>query len=415
MSISRFEITGAEGVTDGGTFLVGQELSIRFVVICTSGCANVTFTAKQNNAEIARYSRRYLRGANSFYNSAINDNFYIGKIQGTGNITITGTAYEMILDGEGSWHSDPKTTTLTRTYTMGDYKPTTITALNGLDIAVRCKQAQDAYGSNAGYQAASDGDRIMLNFQVNVPSVSGRSNSATVSLKYGAGSVVGQRVTRTISMGTATLSSPVKKSNDTSTITSTFDVNKDYWFSLTATDSFGISTTANAYIGKMESIFNIEPYGVAIGQLSTGTSANKKFECAYPAYFTSGATITNPTFSGTITGINTHITYQSGEVNTGDKWIDGNPIYRYILKQTMTVTSPRTTIGKLPRVAKSLLNYHGYIYVANMYRGIPFAHPTGDNDYNCGLVINTDGQTLTFVAGTSLAGSHELCVIVEYT
>lgn len=421
MPITIFEITGTTGVTDNGVVLIGQELSIKFRAKFSAYDAMAEFTAKQNNNEIARYSRHYSAQSTYYSGGTINDNFYIGKIQGTGNIVITGVATEMIPEGSNRWHAGTSTT-ITKTYTTGDYKATTITALNGMNIVERCKQTQDAYGSNAGYQAASDGDRIMLNFQVSVPTVSGKSNSATVNLLYGRGSTVGTNLMGSKSFGTATPSSSVRKLNDTTSITTIFDVAHDYWFSLVATDSFGMTITKNAYIGKMESIFNIEPYGVAIGQLSTGTSANKKFECAYPAYFggaatfSNGATIANPTFTGTIKGISTSTTYKSGEVDTGDKWIDGKAIYRFIWSGTSDLENEQGILCNLSSKASTI------IFAGGMFqRPSDSAWLTMPNTYyadNAAWAVNLrieNGQEVYIGFGSKATGTKNVIFCCLYT
>lgn len=71
---------------------------------------------------------------------------------------------------------------------------------------------------------------------------------------------------------------------DASETSKTLDSRKNYSYRVTFSD--GISTiTYNGSISAGSAIFNIEPNGVAIGKISTGTSSNMKFECAYPATF----------------------------------------------------------------------------------------------------------------------------------
>jgi hypothetical protein len=106
-----------------------------------------------------------------------------------------------------------------------------------------------------------------------------------------------------------------------------------YEFRLTVTDRFGAST-AFAEMPTKDVMLHIRrsAKSVAIGMKSTGTAGHPMFEVAPDARFYGDVQ-----FDGDVTGLPpTTTAYTTTEVDTGDKWVDGKPIYRKIYYSTAT-------------------------------------------------------------------------------
>lgn len=91
----------------------------------------------------------------------------------------------------------------------------------------------------------------------------------------------------------------------------------DWNFEIMLTDFFHPSTSPivkRVIVEKGDGVFDVSEYGVAVGQLSTGTATKMKFETKHPAYLYGGIE------DG---GWN----YSSDEIACG-VWIDGKTIYR---------------------------------------------------------------------------------------
>ena len=101
----------------------------------------------------------------------------------------------------------------------------------------------------------------------------------------------------------------------TAVLAGTFEQGKAYVFRATFGDGFD-SAFAQTRLAKSFANLHLagSGYGVAMGQYSTGTQAEPRFECAYPALFYAG-----------IQGVTNHA---AAEVATGGRWVDGRPIYR---------------------------------------------------------------------------------------
>lgn len=104
-----------------------------------------------------------------------------------------------------------------------------------------------------------------------------------------------------------------------------------YEFRLTVTDRFGAST-AFAEMPTKDVMLHIRrsAKSVAIGMESTGTAGHPMFEVAPDARFYGDVQ-----FDGSVSGLPaTTIAYTTVEVDTGDKWVNGKPIYSKILDLT---------------------------------------------------------------------------------
>ena len=104
-----------------------------------------------------------------------------------------------------------------------------------------------------------------------------------------------------------------------------------YEFRLTVTDRFGAST-AFAEMPTKDVMLHIRrsAKSVAIGMESTGTAEHPMFEVAPDARFYGDVQ-----FDGSVSGLPATTTaYTTAEVDTGDIWIDGKPIYRFVYSRS---------------------------------------------------------------------------------
>ena len=104
-----------------------------------------------------------------------------------------------------------------------------------------------------------------------------------------------------------------------------------YEFRLMVTDRFGAST-AFAEMPTKDVMLHIRrsAKSVAIGMESTGTAGHPMFEVAPDARFYGDVQ-----FGGSVSGLPATTTeYTTAEVDTGDTWIDGKPIYRFVYSRS---------------------------------------------------------------------------------
>ena len=133
--------------------------------------------------------------------------------------------------------------------------------------------------------------------------------------------------------------------------------------------------------------------GVCFGSFSKSTPENPLFQCYYPAEFDKG--------------IKGGFTYESEEVRTGGKWIDGKSIYRRIVPFTLNTTGSIQVIATIPGI-DTLINIYGNVHRNGTARyPITFIYTTS-NYHSIWMENATD-----LVARTTHAiGGH---VILEYT
>ena len=109
------------------------------------------------------------------------------------------------------------------------------------------------------------------------------------------------------------------------------------------------------------------------------------------------------------------VVFESGvETLTGDTWIDGKPIYRYVCTATTTAVGG-VTIGNLPEVPDTIISLTGVFKRStdNAWISVHNAYYT-----NLGWSVNimTNGGTaLNVTFGGSNTGMKTVIVIAEYT
>ena len=133
--------------------------------------------------------------------------------------------------------------------------------------------------------------------------------------------------------------------------------------------------------------------GVCFGGFSKATDGNPLFDCYYPTVFHAG-----------VRGANN---YAAGEVDTGNKWIDGRRIYRRVVDVNVTDLNTIADIDKFPDDAV-MINLSGYVIRSGAVYYFPPVWYLASNNYHA-VWMEPNGR---LVAQTSRALTGHL--IVEY-
>jgi hypothetical protein len=146
--------------------------------------------------------------------------------------------------------------------------------------------------------------------------------------------------------------------------------------------------------------------GICVCGFSNGTKDAPMFESYAPAHFYGGAQ-----FYGNVNGLHT---YQAGEVDTGDVWIDGKKIYRYILVVETSLDGASGVIGNVPSAIGNLVSAHGTIKTSDgTFRPIPFAY-YNNLAWNLACYVDADGG-INLQIGSNYSGTHKAMIMLEYT
>lgn len=146
--------------------------------------------------------------------------------------------------------------------------------------------------------------------------------------------------------------------------------------------------------------------GICVGGFSNGTEDNPMFESRVPArfyepvYFYKGAR-----------GLNV---YQSGEVKTGGTWVDGKPIYRYILTDTTSLDNASGVFGQMPSGFVDIISVNGMMKASDgSFRPVPYVYHN-NLMWNLSAYVASDGAIYLQVGG-NYSGTHTVTIIIEYT
>jgi hypothetical protein len=232
-------------------------------------------------------------------------------------------------------------------------------------------------------------NRLSLQFRYRDKAVGGAYKSIDIS------SYIGQALTADV------VTTIIEKTIGTEEIALILGKNSDWelqlWFgdefeSVTAplTDPFLLPRSfANVHLsGKKNG-------GVCFGSFSKATDENPLFQCYYPAEFEEG--------------IKGGFTYESGEVRTGGKWIDGKKIYRYVF-----VGDSDNELPTLPFKISNLISASGTLKGSDgSFRPIPYSYYGSSNWTACFYV---DGNNkINLQLGSGYAGKQTVIIILEYT
>lgn len=111
--------------------------------------------------------------------------------------------------------------------------------------------------------------------------------------------------------------------------------------------------------------------------------------------------------------------YSTTEQDTGQKWIDGRPIYRKVVRGTVNMTGGFNT-SKLPHGIQGLTNkwelikYYGNMRLGGVLSNNPIkqALPYVEDTHQSGIT-SIDGTDIT-ISGSYPWGSSEVSVVLEY-
>lgn len=134
--------------------------------------------------------------------------------------------------------------------------------------------------------------------------------------------------------------------------------------------------------------------GVCFGSFSKATNNNPLFQCYYPAEFEAG--------------IKGGFTYQSAELYTGGKWIDGRKIYRRVVSFSVTAKNTKTAVADLPEIG-ALIQLHGFMSRSVDGPFLPLSFWYNDTDYNSAWIESS--QLYVKSSHVITAG----CAVIEYT
>lgn len=202
--------------------------------------------------------------AGVFTGASVNTNVF--TTAGTYTLTLT------VMDSRG------RSVTSTKSFTVCNYAAPAITTFS----LERYEAVYDANEQISGYQASDIGDKVWLNLSASVTSVA-PSGSQLNTLKWSIKAVnASTGASQTIS-GTGAQS--VNISKDRNKFTGTVGQSDSYNYTLTVTDSAGVSTITYSSVVAAEASLAVKPGSVGVGCIPGGTKSNPLFKVAYPAEF----------------------------------------------------------------------------------------------------------------------------------
>ena len=146
--------------------------------------------------------------------------------------------------------------------------------------------------------------------------------------------------------------------------------------------------------------------GVAVGKFSAATEGHPLFEVAEDH---------EAIFYGGIRGVTD---YDSEEVATGGKWIDGKPIYRCVFTKSGLNGGSTTTIGTLNGTPDTVLSVeavaHGTSSSGMIIRPFGFITSGASNGGDSSVSISKENRNVDVRIGTNW-GTNMVVVVIEYT
>ena len=153
-----------------------------------------------------------------------------------------------------------------------------------------------------------------------------------------------------------------------------------------------------------------------LGVANGGTGATSKSGARTNLGITSGTELPSSGTNGDIfVKYDADFVNSTDEVLTGATWIDGKPIYRFILKTTISGTGSKN-LGKLPSVPETIINLTGTmknIGQSNSWRPLTFIY-YGNLAWGCSVYID-NSQNIYAQLGSSISGTSDIYFIAEYT
>ncbi len=109
-------------------------------------------------------------------------------------------------------------------------------------------------------------------------------------------------------------------------------------------------------------------------------------------------------------------TYSTTETDTGNKWIDGKPIYRVVITGTTTLCGGQGVVATLPSLIGSPVNIRVFTNDGTNlnWRPLSFAQNTSNYNWNASFYIR-GGKEIVMCYGSNWAGTKSFIIIAEYT
>lgn len=104
--------------------------------------------------------------------------------------------------------------------------------------------------------------------------------------------------------------------------------------------------------------------------------------------------------------------YSTNEVDTGNRWIDGRPIYRTVIRGASMLTNAQGVFATLPSDPENITDMRLFVNFGDGWRPIPNTY-YGSLTWNCNVYMS--GATIYLGFGSSWTKHREVVVIVEYT
>ena len=105
--------------------------------------------------------------------------------------------------------------------------------------------------------------------------------------------------------------------------------------------------------------------------------------------------------------------YSTNEVDTGNRWIDGRPIYRTVIRGASTLSNAQDVFATLPGDPENIIDMRLFVNLnGDGWRPIPNTY-YGSLGWSCNVYMS--GATIYLGFGSSWTKHREVVVIVEYT
>ena len=190
--------------------------------------------------------------------------------------------------------------------------------------------------------------------------------------------------------------------DDASLVPGTFSNGSDWDFLLVFGDDFE-TTAAHCSLGRAFANLHLSGVGTGgacFGGFCSSAEGAPRLESHYPAHFYRG-----------IQGVTNYV---EGECLTGGTWIDGKPIYRYVLQAATAAGGSQEYVGQLPGAIDTLVHSYGTLMdPEGGSRPIPFAF-FGNSYYTACYLVTRDGAVLIQL-GAGYSGTQRVVMVFEYT
>ena len=190
--------------------------------------------------------------------------------------------------------------------------------------------------------------------------------------------------------------------DEASMVPGTFSNGSDWDFLLVFGDAYE-SSAVHCSLGRAFANLHLSGLptgGACFGGFCASAQGAPRLESHYPAHFYAG-----------IQGVTN---YAEGEQLTGGTWIDGKPIYRYVLQAATAAGGSQEYVGRLPAAIDTLVHSYGTLMdPEGGSRPIPFAF-FGNNYYTACYLLTLDGSVLIQL-GAGYSGTQRVVMVFEYT